>query len=89
MSTYRHIAPYSQHTLLAPRSLPHQLQAVLLLDVDFVVSSSLQDSLSDPLHRAVLKELLRQEPVALVLPAFETAGRREADADLGVQVLSW
>lgn len=60
-------------------------QAVLLLDADFLPSSSLLDRAADPRHRAALMALL-QQPLALVLPAFETAGKKQADAELAARV---
>lgn len=61
------------------------LQAVVLLDADFVVSSSLAARMSDEEYRATLLGLL-QQPVALVLPAFQTKGQGEQYAWLAVQV---
>ncbi|KAL4420521.1 hypothetical protein ABPG75_010177 [Micractinium tetrahymenae] len=62
-------------------------EAVLLLDVDFLPSSSLLERAADARHRAALMALL-QQPVALVLPAFETAGKKRADAELAARVVT-
>ena len=61
------------------------LQAVVLLDADFVVSASLAARMNDDHYRKTATHLLQQH-VALVLPAFETTRGGEEGAELAVQV---
>ncbi|EFN52592.1 hypothetical protein CHLNCDRAFT_138618 [Chlorella variabilis] len=62
-----------------------ETEAVILLDADFVPSASMAARMSDQGYSAATLGLLQQR-LALVLPAFQTVGGGEEDAELALQV---